>query len=301
MKIIRLPIIILASCFLSIAVVTEIEAQPIPALTSFNITGSNPFTSLDYTMGWEFQVNNDISVTALGFFDVGGNGLLTNHRVGIWTSSGTLLGSVTVTPTSSSSGGYFYEDLSTPINLTAGNSYLIGTYVYGDAFIYNADNIITDPSITIGDSYEGDPGFIFPTNNNGRVDLTPNFKFTSSNQPPVAVCQDVTVSADENCEASVSANQVDNGSYDPDGDDITFSLSPAGPYPKGETDVTLTVSDGQASTTCSAKITVVDNTKPVLSAVSEPIELWPPDHGYATSYLCPYRITVQLSLKVMFT
>jgi hypothetical protein len=41
------------------------------------------------------------------------------------------------------------------------------------------------------------------------------------NNPPVAMCRNVTVSADANCSANVS---IDNGSYDPDSGD-TISVS----------------------------------------------------------------------------
>ncbi len=88
----------------------------------------------------------------------------------------------------------------------------------------------------------------------------------SGNQPPVAVCQNVTVSADANCEdiATVAAD-FDGGSTDPDGDPLTFSVSPATPYPLGTTAVVLTVSDDKgASSTCSATITVQDNTAPAI-------------------------------------
>ncbi|MBW8039670.1 MAG: PKD domain-containing protein [Planctomycetes bacterium] len=84
-----------------------------------------------------------------------------------------------------------------------------------------------------------------------------------SNQPPVAVCQDVTVSAGLGCTADVS---IDNGSYDPDGDPITITQDPPGPYPLGDTLVTLMVTDDQgASDQCTATVTVVDTTPPVIT------------------------------------
>jgi uncharacterized repeat protein (TIGR03803 family) len=59
------------------------------------------------------------------------------------------------------------------------------------------------------------------------------------NKPPVAHCQNVTVVADASCSAAAS---IDAGSSDPDaGDTITLSQSPAGPYPLGDTVVTLRV------------------------------------------------------------
>ncbi|MCK6619852.1 MAG: carboxypeptidase regulatory-like domain-containing protein [Calditrichaceae bacterium] len=102
----------------------------------------------------------------------------------------------------------------------------------------------------------------FPRTQNGQCDIG-----AFENQvPPVAICQNVSVAADANCQASVTAAQVNSNSYDPDGDSFTLSLFPEGPYQLGETDVILTVTDeGQASASCPAKITVFDGTAPSIS------------------------------------
>jgi streptogramin lyase len=87
------------------------------------------------------------------------------------------------------------------------------------------------------------------------------------NQAPVALCQDVTVSAGADCSADAS---VDNASYDPDGDPITLTQSPGGPYPLGTTEVTLTVIDDQgASASCTAIVTVVDTTPPQIACPAD--------------------------------
>jgi YVTN family beta-propeller protein len=85
----------------------------------------------------------------------------------------------------------------------------------------------------------------------------------SGNTPPVASCQDTTVSAGPACTAPGS---IDNGSSDPDGDPITLDQSPAGPYGLGTTPVLLTVTDDHAaSATCTANVTVHDGTAPTLT------------------------------------
>jgi hypothetical protein len=87
------------------------------------------------------------------------------------------------------------------------------------------------------------------------------------NQAPVALCQDVTVAAGADCTADAS---VDNGSYDPDGDPITLTQSPSGPYSLGMTEVTLTVTDDQgASASCTATVTVVDTTPPQIACPAD--------------------------------
>lgn len=86
-----------------------------------------------------------------------------------------------------------------------------------------------------------------------------------SNLSPVARCQDVTVPADGACQAAAS---IDHGSYDPDSGPGALSVgqSPEGPFPAGSTPVQLTVSDGAASSSCQATVTVVDTTAPTPGA-----------------------------------
>ncbi len=84
------------------------------------------------------------------------------------------------------------------------------------------------------------------------------------NSPPVAVCKDVSVIAPSgSCSASAS---IDGGSYDPDGDPLTYDQSPPGPYPLGENTVLLTVTDDHsASSSCSATVTVVEADPPIIT------------------------------------
>jgi len=90
------------------------------------------------------------------------------------------------------------------------------------------------------------------------------------NAPPDAVCQDVQVDADENCDGIVTPDMVDGGSTDPDGDPIVLTLDPPGPYALGVTNVTLTVTDDKgASDSCTATVTVVDTTPPMVTCPAD--------------------------------
>ena len=97
------------------------------------------------------------------------------------------------------------------------------------------------------------------------------------NQPPVAMCADAVVATGpNNCIADAS---IDNGSYDPDGGPVTLVQDPAGPYPLGDTMVTLIVTDETGLTgSCTATVTVVDVTPPELMVSLSPDNLWPPNH-----------------------
>jgi hypothetical protein len=89
------------------------------------------------------------------------------------------------------------------------------------------------------------------------------------NQPPIAVCQEVTVEAGDGCMADAS---VDNGSDDPDGDEITVTQEPSGGFGLGDTEVTLTVSDPSGETdSCTAIVTVIDAAPPALIVDTTPI------------------------------
>jgi hypothetical protein len=87
-----------------------------------------------------------------------------------------------------------------------------------------------------------------------------------SNNPPVAACQDVTRPAGAGCQTNVPASAVNNGSSDPDGDPITLSLTPPGPYGLGTNAVTLTVADNRGGTSsCPAQVIVTDSTAPSIT------------------------------------
>ncbi|MET0402598.1 MAG: FG-GAP-like repeat-containing protein [Cystobacter sp.] len=84
------------------------------------------------------------------------------------------------------------------------------------------------------------------------------------NQPPVALCRDVTVNADASCQGRASVNA---GSHDPDQGPgpLSVSESPNASFGPGRHAVTLTASDGEASAQCVGSVTVVDNTPPTIT------------------------------------
>ncbi len=93
------------------------------------------------------------------------------------------------------------------------------------------------------------------TNALGRGDGTDAGAFELQNFGPVVLCSNVTVVAGAGCAANASINA---GTYDPDaGDTFTLSQSPAGPYPVGQTLVTLTAVDNHGySNSCQSIVTV---------------------------------------------
>lgn len=87
--------------------------------------------------------------------------------------------------------------------------------------------------------------------------------FSPINQKPVAVCKNIELPANENCQTTITPEDVDGGSYDPDDDEITLSVDNIGPFTLGEHYVNLTATDEHGeSHTCQATITVVDTNPP---------------------------------------
>lgn len=102
-----------------------------------------------------------------------------------------------------------------------------------------------------------------------------------ANRGPEAHARDAAVTTDPGaCTATVSATQVDDGSFDPAGGALTLSLSPPGPFPVGTTAVTLIATDAQGnSATADASVTVADAEAPRIGGLGvTPGSLWPPDH-----------------------
>jgi hypothetical protein len=156
-----------------------------PAIVSF--TDAALFGSEDNSLGFEFLVNSNISVSALGYYDV--SGLNSTHAVGIFDSSENLLASVMVGPGASVIGNFGYTNLGSSVNLVAGQDYYIaGTTLGNDNWVYQADNIVTDPSISYVESFfvSGTGGVLaFPANDaSGRQYMEVNFLVSSSVPEP---------------------------------------------------------------------------------------------------------------------
>jgi hypothetical protein len=119
--------------------------------------------SVGWTLGWQFRVNQDIAITALGVHDLGWPN---DHQVGLWTDSGTLLASATATTSSPQSGQVRWVNLSSPFRLSAGQRCRIGANYPGpatDIFHYQAVSVTMAPEISyLHSANSGDLGFGFP-------------------------------------------------------------------------------------------------------------------------------------------
>jgi uncharacterized protein (TIGR03382 family) len=116
----------------------------------------------------------------------------------------------------------------------------------------------------------------------------------ATNLPPVVRCKPVTVDVVTTCGSTADIN---DGSYDPEGDPLTCTQSPASQYALGQTSVTLTCQDRAGlSASCTATVAVNDRGLPVLTlkgAAAATVECGTAyaDPGATASDLCAGNLT----------
>jgi hypothetical protein len=110
-----------------------------------------------------------------------------------------------------------------------------------------------------------------------------NFTVTVNDaEPPVAICENITIELDEFGSASIMVDDIDGGSSDNCSFVTTASPLDFNCSNLGDNIVTLTVTDPAGNVAeCQAIVTVTDMLPPVIT-VAEPITLWPPNHKYST-------------------
>lgn len=118
-------------------------------------------------VGFQFSTPSQLSVTALGVFDVGGNGLVESHQVGLWTDSGTLLASGTVLTGAPLVSGFRYTSVAT--TLLAPGIYRIGA--------------LFSENISPADPFAGGPGAGITFNS--PISWLHDTQGTGFNMPPV--------------------------------------------------------------------------------------------------------------------
>lgn len=206
------------------------------------------------------------------------------------------------------SGGVFsllkesYVVESPPSNLPVEGSFTVKVLSNGDAVLKRF--AMHDPRIV-----QGEPGYVGPTWRDtanfqlvvpyfkscervdvieaatGDVKLSVDVSKYATALAPIAVCKDIEVALDGSGHATISAADVDGGSYAREGGSVTLSIdkSQFTCADLGQNSVTLTATDEQGSPgACTAIVTVKDITPPVIENVrATPNMLWPPNHKMA--------------------
>jgi len=160
--------ILAATSALGIAVGLLVSA---PAFAGPAVTIVSPgllYAGTPFTLGFEFSVVNSATITALGVYDDGQDGISNPATVGLWDISGTLLRSATVPAgtTAPLIADFRYTSI-VPFTAVAGTDYIIGSYLGPD----NATSINNDQGgsgfydanvIAIEDRFSETGNFSFP-------------------------------------------------------------------------------------------------------------------------------------------
>lgn len=156
---------------------------PAVSFASPTVDFSN-FTDLD---GWQFTVNNNITVDSLGFYDNPANGITQSHDIGIYNvATQSLVVSGTVSPSVPYSNWFNWNSV-TPTVLTAGQTYDIVAIVGNDNRTWNPNGFTVDPNITYVRNVwsDGVSSLSFPVSTDGNPNgyFGPNFGISTSTVP----------------------------------------------------------------------------------------------------------------------
>jgi hypothetical protein len=144
------------------------QAAATPAITFVEATGASGANS-NMSVGWQFDVLFPVSVTGLGWFDEGANGLGREHTVGVWAPDGSLLARILVPAgvVAPLDGQYRMADIP-DIALGVGAGYIVGGENFSDSLDRLAFNVvqIVDARIHYVDATFSNTGsgFVRPTN-----------------------------------------------------------------------------------------------------------------------------------------
>jgi hypothetical protein len=138
--------------FLAVFSISCLAAQADDLGVDFTGYGGSNSSSV-WNLGYEFQANVNANVTALGVMDFGSaTGLPQAQQVGLWTSGGTLLASTYVDSSGQQIGNWLFETI-TPVALTAGQDYVVGSQG-GEGYVYYTTGFTVAPEISfIQDQY----------------------------------------------------------------------------------------------------------------------------------------------------
>jgi hypothetical protein len=119
--------------------------------------------------GFAFSATSAMDVTALGIFagpslSLPGSG---SFAVGLWTDSGSLIASTSVTSADSSQNSFFFHSI-TPVSLVAGQNYVVGAQMGGGVLTYYGGGYtMADGLEFVGNRWDSSPSLVMPTSNDG--------------------------------------------------------------------------------------------------------------------------------------
>jgi hypothetical protein len=187
-------LLLVATASLAGCIATGTTAQAFTVTPAYEFTTNTTITQLDnrqFTNGFSFSLSTPESLNALGVWK---GDVAASQQVGLWSSTGTLLGSTTVLSTDTTVGNYRWAPFS--LALAAG-SYVIGATFSGGPFPLITGGLTTLAGYSYGgDLYDYGAGLNFPTKGPyGTYGLNgisnPNFSIVTA--PPVTVPEPATL------------------------------------------------------------------------------------------------------------
>lgn len=217
------------------AVVNLVVEEGPQGVSLFSET-SGPTTQQSYNdnrpieLGMKFAVTGSGTITGIRFYKAAGD--TGTHTGSLWTASGQLL--TTVNFTSESLSGWQVATFATPIQVSAGNTYVAsynttGSYVATGGYFNNtvSNGPLTAPSSSISGGngvYAYSAGGLFPTatynSSNYWVDVV--YNQTTTNSAPTAN-NDNDIAATRNTALSLSTATLLANDNDPDNDVLTVT------------------------------------------------------------------------------
>ncbi len=177
-------------------------SQAGPVITGGTETSTGTTYLANFMQGFDFVARTSLSLTALGFWDQGSDGLARAFQVGLWdTSSQTLLASAFIdsldaldTSVTVQGGQWRYENLASAVTLTAGKTYTLG-FQSGiapisatDSLFINYTSLTSDPGVAVinGARFLNTSSFGFPAGSGAAGPLfraNVNAKFSDVPEP----------------------------------------------------------------------------------------------------------------------
>lgn len=121
-----------------------------PALDIEFTTGGQDLNNGSFSLGWNFTVNSQVTVTALGFYSANKGALSSSHDVGIYDAGCNLVATTTVQPSDTLRGYFRYHNLPAPVVLSPGQTYSIAAVTGGAPYLYNPNAVVLDPAVNFG-------------------------------------------------------------------------------------------------------------------------------------------------------
>ncbi|MBZ6077735.1 DUF4082 domain-containing protein, partial [Microvirga puerhi] len=205
--------------------VSLFPASATPAILSSTDTGS-------VELGMKFQASTNGTVSGIKYYK--GSGDTGTHTGKLWTSTGSLLGSVTFQNETAS--GWQTATFSSPVSITAGTTYVVSYHSngrYAATSNYFTNPTTNGPLTAPASSSSGGNGIyaygsssVFPSNSyqasNYWVDVLFNPSTGSTNRSPVAN-NDNGFSTTQNTAVTIAASSLLANDTDPDGDAISIT------------------------------------------------------------------------------